>query len=91
MIYSTGWASCDCREAEAVYGLSCGSLEVGDVCVPPTHSQPPLHLRDSDQSQVHSLELSSVVALSEMAQVGYQSLCVCVCGGGVGIYIHDIY
>jgi hypothetical protein len=67
----TGWASCNRAQTEAEYKHSCGTLEVGDVCVPPAHSQPPLHLRDSDQSQVHKLEYASVVALSEMAQVGH--------------------
>lgn len=73
-VRNKGWASCDCRETRALYNLPCLALETGDVCLPLAHSQPPRAVRDPEQSEVHSLEHSSIVALSEMAQVRHGGL-----------------
>ncbi|KAL8594063.1 hypothetical protein ACOMHN_016442 [Nucella lapillus] len=67
-VRNKGWASCDCQRTREVYGLSTSRLETGDVCLPPSCSRPASATTHSQGTEVNSLEYSSVVALSEMAQ-----------------------
>ncbi|KAK7102226.1 HMG box-containing protein 1-like [Littorina saxatilis] len=67
-VHKKGWASCSTKRTREVYGLTSSPLEIHDVCLPPTHSRQPATAKDSEGSEVNSLEYSSVVALSKMAQ-----------------------
>ncbi|XP_076447418.1 uncharacterized protein LOC143284543 isoform X2 [Babylonia areolata] len=67
-VRNKGWASCDCSKTKEIYRLPTSPLETGDVCLPPSYTRQAVSAKDSEGTEVNSLEYSSAVVLSEMAQ-----------------------
>ncbi|XP_052781411.1 HMG box-containing protein 1-like isoform X2 [Mya arenaria] len=66
-----GWSSCDPCETVVHYGIPCSELCVGDVCLPPTHSDAAFTeeiFKSCDKFEFTPEDTSAVFALSSMKQ-----------------------
>ncbi|XP_050414421.1 HMG box-containing protein 1 isoform X2 [Patella vulgata] len=71
-----GWSSCDTTLSSNHYGIPCQTLEVNDLCLPPSHPDATFS-KVYDKTTSYSMPLSAtdstaVIALSSMQQKKYQ-------------------